>query len=30
MIHGFLGMDALVPEADAAMARIAAFLHSYL
>ena len=30
MIHGFLGMDALVPEADAAMARIAAFLTRYV
>jgi len=28
MVHGFVGMDALVPEADAAMARIAAFLSS--
>ena len=26
MTHGFLGMDALVPEADAAMVRMAAFL----
>ncbi len=26
MIHGFLGMEALVPEADEAMARIARFL----
>jgi len=30
MVHGFLGMDALVPEADTAMARIAAFLARYV
>ena len=30
MLHGFLGMDALVPEADAAMARMGSFLRSHL
>jgi hypothetical protein len=26
MVHGFLGMDALLPEADLAMEEIATFL----
>ena len=30
VIHGFLGMEALVPEADTAMARIGAFLRDVL
>lgn len=30
VIHGFLGMEALVPEADIAMARIGAFLRDVL
>jgi acetyl esterase len=30
MVHGFLGMDAVVPEADDAMARVGSFLRSHL